>query len=164
MAGVRGFSDANLQMNDGVPVWKQITDSSLTTAADYVNPWYINYLGGNWTGATQCMLTGTNSWQENHAAWNDGTNDHWAVGNSPYSIGFYKQQDIPIQWALADNFVVGDMYQVCYPKNLFQVQRLIRITGRCCRRNKSQQSHLALRQHQRPRRSSDPQRGRQPLH
>lgn len=114
MAGVRGFSDANLQMNDGVPVWKQVTDSSLTTAADYVNPWYINYLGGNWTEATQCMLTGTNSWQQNHAAWNDGTNDHWAVGNSPYSIGFYKQQDIPIQWALADNFVVGDMYQVRY--------------------------------------------------
>ncbi|EHK44937.1 putative phospholipase C [Trichoderma atroviride IMI 206040] len=111
MAGVRGFSDANLQMNDGVPVWKQITDSSLTTAADYVSPWYINYLGGNWTEATQCMLTGTNSWYENHAAWNDGTNDHWAVDNSPYSIGFYKQQDIPIQWALADNFVVGDMYQ-----------------------------------------------------
>lgn len=102
-------------MNDGVPVWKQVTDSSLTTAADYVNPWYINYLGGNWPEATQCMLTGTNSWQENHAAWNDGTNDHWAVGNSPYSIGFYKQQDIPIQWALADNFVVGDMYQVRYP-------------------------------------------------
>ncbi|KAL9476434.1 hypothetical protein ACSS6W_006275 [Trichoderma asperelloides] len=111
MAGVRGFGDANLQMNDGVPVWKQITDSSLTTAANYVNPWYINYLGGNWTGATQCMLSGTNSWYENHAAWNDGTNDHWAVDNSPYSIGFYKQQDIPIQWALADNFVVGDMYQ-----------------------------------------------------
>lgn len=118
MAGVRGFSDANLQMNDGVPVWKQITDSSLTTAADYVNPWYINYLGGNWTEATQCMLTGTNSWYENHAAWNDGTNDHWAVDNSPYSIGFYQQQDIPIQWALADNFVVGDMYQVRYTISL----------------------------------------------
>lgn len=159
MAGVRGFGDANLQMNDGVPVWKQITDSSLTTAANYVNPWYINYLGGNWTGATQCMLSGTNSWYENHAAWNDGTNDHWAVDNSPYSIGFYKQQDIPIQWALADNFVVGDMYQVRYTMALCVPNKsgLIRNTGGCCCRHKPQQSDMAFRQYQRSWRSSDAQ-------
>ncbi|UKZ57531.1 hypothetical protein TrVGV298_011389 [Trichoderma virens] len=111
MSGVRGFGDANLQMNDGVPVWKQLTNSHLTTKTDYVTPFYINYLGGNWSEATQCMVSGSNSWQENHAAWNNGSNDHWAVGNSPYSIGFYKRQDIPIQFSLADNFVVGDMYQ-----------------------------------------------------
>ncbi|KAL6825781.1 putative phospholipase C [Trichoderma sp. SZMC 28015] len=111
MAGVRGFGDANLQLNDGVPVWKQLTNSQLTNETDYVTPFYINYLGGNWTESTQCMVSGSNSWQENHAAWNGGTNDHWAVGNSPYSIGFYKRQDIPIQFALAENFVVGDMYQ-----------------------------------------------------
>ncbi|UKZ83241.1 hypothetical protein TrVFT333_011047 [Trichoderma virens FT-333] len=109
MSGVRGFGDANLQMNDGVPVWKQLTNSHLTTKTDYVTPFYINYLGGNWSEATQCMVSGSNSWQENHAAWNNGSNDHWAVGNSPYSIGFYKRQDIPIQFSLADNFVVGDI-------------------------------------------------------
>ncbi|EGR50269.1 phospholipase C [Trichoderma reesei QM6a] len=111
MAGVRGFADANLQMNDGVPVWKQVTNSQLTNETDYVTPFYINYLGGNWTEATQCMVSGSNSWQENHAAWNSGRNDRWAVDNSPYSIGFYKRQDIPIQFALADSFVVADMYQ-----------------------------------------------------
>ncbi|RFU81928.1 non-hemolytic phospholipase c precursor [Trichoderma arundinaceum] len=109
MAGVRGFGDANLQMNDGVPVWNQVTDSQLTTDADYVKPWYINYLGGNWSEATQCMWSGSNSWQENHAAWNNGRNDRWAVDNSPFSIGFYKRRDIPIQFTLADQFVVGDI-------------------------------------------------------
>ncbi|UNI22444.1 Phospholipase C [Purpureocillium takamizusanense] len=108
MAGVRGFNDANLQSNNGRPVWQQVSPSN---EADYVTPWYINYLGGNWSEATQCMLSGSNSWYNNHAAWNHGSNDHWAKDNSPYSIGFYKRQDIPTQWALAENWVIGDMYQ-----------------------------------------------------
>ncbi|GJN81972.1 hypothetical protein PLIIFM63780_005508 [Purpureocillium lilacinum] len=108
MAGVRGFNDANLQTNNGVPVWKQ---KSPSRDADYVTPWYINYLGGDWNGATQCMLAGSNGWYNNHAAWNHGTNDCWATDNTPYSIGFYKRQDIPTQWALAEGWVIGDMYQ-----------------------------------------------------
>ncbi|KAJ6442212.1 non-hemolytic phospholipase C precursor [Purpureocillium lavendulum] len=108
MAGVRGFNDANLQTNNGVPVWKQLSPSK---EAQYISPWYINYLGGTWPEATQCMLSGSNSWYNNHAAWNHGTNDHWAVNNTPYSIGFYKRQDLPTQWSLAENWVIGDMYQ-----------------------------------------------------
>ncbi|GJN83034.1 hypothetical protein PLIIFM63780_006580 [Purpureocillium lilacinum] len=111
MAGVRGFKDANLQMNGNVPVWKQKTSPALTTETDYVNPWYLNYLGGSWPEATQCMSAGSNGWYENHAAWNFGSNDHWAMNNTPWSIGFYKKQDIPTQWALAENWVIGDMYQ-----------------------------------------------------
>ncbi|KAJ6445259.1 non-hemolytic phospholipase C precursor [Purpureocillium lavendulum] len=111
MAGVRGFMDANLQMNGNVPVWKQKTTPALTTETDYVNPWYLNYLGGNWPEATQCMVAGGNGWFENHAAWNFGSNDHWAMNNTPWSIGFYKKDDLPTQWALAEGWVVGDMYQ-----------------------------------------------------
>ncbi|KID60499.1 Non-hemolytic phospholipase C [Metarhizium brunneum] len=111
MAGVRGFSDANLQTNNGVPVWKQLTTRQQTTKTDHVTPWYLNYLGGNWSEATQCMTAGSNGWFENHAAWNFGSNDHWAMNNTPWSIGFYKKQDLPTQWALAENWVIGDMYQ-----------------------------------------------------
>ncbi|KAK9438411.1 Phosphoesterase [Metarhizium brunneum] len=111
MAGVRGFNDANLQTNNGVPVWKQKTSPKLTNSTDYVMPWYLNYLGGNWSEATQCMIAGSNGWYQNHAAWNGGTNDHWALNNTPYSIGYYKRDDLPTQWALAENWVVGDMYQ-----------------------------------------------------
>ncbi|KND91864.1 Non-hemolytic phospholipase C [Tolypocladium ophioglossoides CBS 100239] len=111
MAGVRGFKDANLQMNGNLPVWKQLTTPDLTTDSQYVAPWYLNYLGGNWSEATQCMSAGSNGWYQNHAAWNFGTNDHWAMNNTPWSIGFYKKEDVPTQWALADGWVVGDMYQ-----------------------------------------------------
>lgn len=112
MAGVRGFNDANIQTNNGVPVWKQLTTAVLTNETAYVTPWYLNYLGGNWSEATQCMIAGSNGWHQNHAAWNHGTNDHWAMNNTPWSIGFYKRNDLPTQWALVDNWIVADMYQV----------------------------------------------------
>lgn len=55
MAGVRGFSDPNVQLNDGVPVWQQEVNSELTTDASYLLPWYLNYQGGSFLNATQCM-------------------------------------------------------------------------------------------------------------
>lgn len=112
MAGVRGFADPNVQLNNGVPVWKQLTTPAMTTETPYIQPWYLNYLGGSWVNATQCMTAGSNGWQANHAAWNHGTNDHWAMNNSVYSIGFYKRSDIPVHFDLAESYVVGDMYQV----------------------------------------------------
>ncbi|PHH74029.1 hypothetical protein CDD80_3412 [Ophiocordyceps camponoti-rufipedis] len=111
MAGVRGFKDANLQLNNGVTVWKQLTSPKLTNDSGFVSPWYLNYLAGDWPAATQCMLAGSNGWFENHAAWNQGANNRWAVDNTPWSIGFYKRCDVPVQWALADGWIVADMYQ-----------------------------------------------------
>lgn len=62
MAGVRGFSDPNVQMNGNVSVWQQLLSPALTTEAEYLNPFYLNYLGGNWSQATQCMVAGSNGW------------------------------------------------------------------------------------------------------
>ena len=63
MAGIRGFSDPNVQINPGdLPVWYQPVNSSITNATDYLLPWYLNYLGGNWSAATQCMVAGDNGW------------------------------------------------------------------------------------------------------
>lgn len=114
MAGIRGFADPNLQYNGKVPVWQQVTDD-LTNVTERMSPWYINYLGGDWPEASQCMTAGDNGWSSNHLAFNGGTNDHWAVNNTPYSIGYYKREDIPIHFSLAEEWVVGDMYQVINP-------------------------------------------------
>lgn len=63
MAGIRGFSDPNVQVNpNGRSVWYQDVDSSLSNTTDYLLPWYLNYLGGNWTEATQCLVAGDNGW------------------------------------------------------------------------------------------------------
>jgi phospholipase C len=107
MAGVRGFSDPNVQTDsNGVPVWKQPVNDTT-----YLTPFYLNYLGGDWLNATQCMAAGSNSWQENQLALNHGLNNHWAVNNTPWSWGHFKRQDIPVQFAIADGWTVGDMYQ-----------------------------------------------------
>lgn len=149
MAGVRGFGDANLQTNNGVPVWKQLTTRQQTTKTDHVTPWYLNYLGGNWSEATQCMTAGSNGWFENHAAWNFGLNDHWAMNNTPWSIGFYKKQDLPTQWALAENWVIGDMYQVDTSARLFAC-RILTMIGICRCFHQPKSCQLGFRLHQCP--------------
>ncbi|KAG4438159.1 hypothetical protein IFR05_006370 [Cadophora sp. M221] len=111
MAGVRGFSDPNVQVNSGKPVWEQAVSPALTTSASYLLPWYLNYQGGNFLEATQCMVAGDNGWDSNHAALNGGMNDHWATDNTPWSWGHYRRSDIPVQFSIADGWTVGDMYQ-----------------------------------------------------
>lgn len=112
MAGVRGFSDPNVQVNDGKPVWQQEVNPTLVSNTSYLLPWYLNYLGGTFPEATQCMVAGSNGWQENHAALNGGLNNHWVTNNTASSWGHYQRGDIPVQFSIADGWTVGDMYQV----------------------------------------------------
>ncbi|KAI8801781.1 phosphoesterase family-domain-containing protein [Cladochytrium replicatum] len=112
LAGVRGFSDPNVQINpDGLSVWQQLVNAQLTTNASYLLPFYLNYQGGSFLNATQCMNAGSNGWDANHAALNGGLNNRWATDNTPWSWGYYRRSDIPLQFAVADGWTVGDMYQ-----------------------------------------------------
>lgn len=86
-------------------------NGTLSNATDYLLPWYLNYLGGDWPEATQCMDAGSNGWQENHDALNGGLNDMWALGNTPWSWGHYKKDDLPTHFAIAEGWTVGEMYQ-----------------------------------------------------
>lgn len=57
MAGVRGFNDPNVQVNNGTPVWYQKVNCTLSNATTTLLPFYLNYLGGTWEQATQCALS-----------------------------------------------------------------------------------------------------------
>ena len=85
----------------------------MSNATDFLLPFHLNYLGGNWTDATQCMEAGDNGWQDNHGALNGDLNNKWAVNNTPWSWGYYKREDLPVHFAIAESWTVGDMYQVC---------------------------------------------------
>lgn len=111
MAGVRGFADPNVQMNGNRSVWFQDVNSTFSNATDYLLPWHLNYAGGDWLEATRCMVAGDNGWQDNHAALNGDLNNHWVLGNTPWSWGYYKRSDLPVHYAIADGWTVGDMYQ-----------------------------------------------------
>ena len=110
MAGVRGFSDPNVQVNDGKPIWEQEYEPKSGTTG-YLMPWHLNYLGGEWNQATQCMISGSNSWDENHEALNGGKNDQWPAKNKPQSWGYYEEKDVPVHFAIANGWTIGDMYQ-----------------------------------------------------
>ncbi|KAJ5625030.1 hypothetical protein N7510_001339 [Penicillium lagena] len=112
MAGVRGFQDPNVQVNaDGTSVWYQYVDSSMSSNATFLLPFYLGYKGGSWSDAIQCMAAGDNGYQANQAALNHELNNMWARNNTPWSWGHLRRQDIPVQFALAEGWTSGDMYQ-----------------------------------------------------
>ncbi|KAG5929223.1 hypothetical protein E4U53_002493 [Claviceps sorghi] len=108
MAGVRGFGDANLQINsDGRSTFEQPIQPK--NGVDILKPWHINYLGGEWTSATQCMGAGDNGWKAMHSAFSGGLGNNWTQADGPYSLGYYKRQDIPTHFDIAEAWTVADM-------------------------------------------------------
>ncbi|QSS54106.1 non-hemolytic phospholipase C precursor, Hc yeast-phase induced, conidia-enriched transcript [Histoplasma capsulatum var. duboisii H88] len=86
-------------------------DSSMSNVTETLLPWYLGYLGGNWSQAIQCMSAGSNGYRENHASINGGLNNGWARNNTPWSWGYLNRHDLPVQFAIAEGWTVGDMYQ-----------------------------------------------------
>jgi phospholipase C len=71
------------------------------------------------------MVAGDNGWTDNHAALNYDQNNQWAIKNTPWSWGYFKRSDIPVHFAIAEGWTVGDMYQVLIP--LFHCRALVDI-------------------------------------
>ncbi|KAJ3786020.1 phosphoesterase family-domain-containing protein [Lentinula aff. detonsa] len=112
MTGVRGFKDPNVQVNsDGRSVFFQKVNPFLSNDTDFLLPWYVAAEGGEFINGTQCMTAGSNGWAENHAALASGQNDLWVEANMPQSWGHFRRSDIPVHFAIAEGWTVGDMYQ-----------------------------------------------------
>ncbi|PLB33161.1 nonhemolytic phospholipases C family protein [Aspergillus candidus] len=136
MAGVRGFNDPNVQINDdGKPVWYQKVNPILSKGAEHLLPWHLGYKDTEyWTDAIQCLIAGSNFYYGNQGAVNHGKNDLWAKTQTPWSWGYYKRQDLPVQYALAEGWTTGDMYQESYitstsPNRVSLVSGSINIPG-----------------------------------
>ncbi|KAK2747995.1 hypothetical protein FQN57_001586 [Myotisia sp. PD_48] len=111
MAGTRNFKDPNVQINpNGKSVFYQNVNPPVKGASTLL-PYYLGHAGRNWSEAIQCTLGGSNAYQENQGAYNKGLVDEWVKYCSPRSWGYYKRQDLPIHFALAEGWTVGDMYQ-----------------------------------------------------
>ncbi|KAL2206868.1 non-hemolytic phospholipase c [Sarocladium strictum] len=109
MAGVRGFADPNVQINpDGRSVWYQNV-TGLTDKADWMLPYWFNYKGGEeaWN-KSQCLCAGANNWIPTQQALNGGLNNKWAQIDKPQSWGYFKREDLPYHFALADAYTLGD--------------------------------------------------------
>ncbi|GJN69914.1 non-hemolytic phospholipase C precursor [Purpureocillium lilacinum] len=109
MAGVRGFGDPNVQVNnDGRTVFEQPIPEA-KNGVDILKPWHINYLGGEWKQATQCMAAGDNGWGAMHSAYNSGLGNNWVRADGAWSLGYFKREDVPTQWDIAEGWTLADM-------------------------------------------------------
>ena len=114
MAGVRGFKDPNVVVSNftGKNAFYQPIDSTVTpkppTGVSSLLPWHITDNYSN--AASQCMLAGSNGFKANQGAYHKGNIDRWALNNTAYSTGYYKRSDIPLHFALAEEWTVSDAY------------------------------------------------------
>jgi phospholipase C len=104
MPGVRGYADPTaIKLPDGNPVFCQPDPSH---AQGYLSPFYYD------PSSTSAQATpGTDhSWPTQHQAWDNGKMDQWVAAKGPYTMGYFKQQDIQFHWALAESFTICDNY------------------------------------------------------
>ncbi len=122
LPGVRGFAD---------PFPVPVMDRAGTFAGKTV---FVQPLGGgarvpgrpNWGGQRTAIapfhlntqqdfavmrVSGTpHSWPDAQAAWDHGRMNNWPAAKQAHSLGYYKQADIPFQFALAQAFTLCDHY------------------------------------------------------
>jgi phospholipase C len=101
MKGVRGFGDRHtVPLPGGRTVWNQFN------GARVLPPFHLD------TEATNAMkVPGTpHSFADAQAAWNQGSFGLWPKFKTDYSMGYFKRDDIPFQFALAEAFTICDAY------------------------------------------------------
>lgn len=100
MRGVRGFNDPRAKtLPNQNKVWLQNDEKGNTYAPFHVD---INKTKITWQGGLP------HSWSDQVAARNKGKYDRWVPVKSLMTLGYYKREDIPFYYAMADAFTVCD--------------------------------------------------------
>ena len=111
MAGVRGFGDTDaMRLSHGKSVFHQPDELS---PDGYLLPFHLDTKKTN----AQKIPSTSHAWATQHAAWNNGKMDNWLRAHrktdgvkGPYCMGYFKRDDIPFQFALAEAFTICDAY------------------------------------------------------
>lgn len=82
------------------------------------------------------------AWDSNHGALNADRNNKWALANTPWSWGYFKRADLPVHFAIAEGWTVGDMYQVRYTTIIQKKSMLIQLPGVCNRLDEPKSCHM----------------------
>jgi phospholipase C len=101
LRGVRGFGDRHtVPLAGGRTVWQQFN------GARQLPPFHLD------TEKTNALkVPGTpHSFSDAQAAWNQGKFGLWPKFKNDYSMGYFKREDIPFQFALAEAFTICDAY------------------------------------------------------
>ncbi len=101
LRGVRGFADRHpVPLESGKLVWQQ-SDGEREIA-----PFHLDT---KTTSALRVPDT-PHTFSDAQAAWNQGKFGLWPKFKTPISMGHYRREDIPFQFALAEAFTLCDAY------------------------------------------------------
>ena len=101
LRGVRGFGDRHpIPLPDGKTVWHQ---------SDGTKPIPPFRLDTRTTSALRISST-PHTFPNAQGAWNQGKLDLWPKFKTPLSMGHYRREDIPFQFALAEAFTLCDAH------------------------------------------------------
>ena len=102
MRGVRGFGDPHpVPLPGGRTVWEQRDGDGRT-----ILPFHLD------TRTTGAMKVADlpHSWEDATGAAHQGRWDAWIPFKTPMTMGHYRREDIPFQFALAEAFTICDAY------------------------------------------------------
>ena len=113
LRGVRGFADrlpipvpGAADATKPAPVWYQ-RDRTAPGGARTVSPFHL----ATRTNFDLMRMEGTpHSWPDAQRGWDEGRMAHWPEAKSQRAMGYYRREDIPFQFALAEAFTVCDAY------------------------------------------------------
>jgi phospholipase C len=107
MAGVRGFGDRfPIPLPEGRTVWTQANGSG-PGRPPRIAPFHLNT---QQTFAHMRVEGTPHNWPDAQGAWDEGRISAWPKAKGEHAMGYYRAQDIPFQFALADAFTVCDAY------------------------------------------------------
>lgn len=129
LSGVRGFADpAAMTLANGKSVFYQ---PDMENPDGYLLPFHLDSQSTN----AQKLPSTSHAWNVQHAAWNGGRMDGWLSAhrkvdgeNAPYVMGYFRREDIPFHYALAEAFTICDSYH-CSVMGPTGPNRLYAMTG-----------------------------------
>ena len=119
LRGVRGFGDRiTIPLAGGKSVWEQ------SNGRRTVLPYHLDGRRGN----AQCALDLPHSWNDAQAAWFGGRMRAWPTFKTDAAMAYYREAELPVQFALAQAFTVCDAYH-CSLQGGTNPNRLFLFTG-----------------------------------
>jgi phospholipase C len=112
MNGVRGFGDRfpiPVPDSPGVrhkTVWTQVNDTT-KGGPPLVSPFPLDTVS---TFAHMRVESTPHSWSNAQEAWDEGRMDRWPIAKTERAMGYYRREDIPFQFAMANAFTLCDAY------------------------------------------------------
>lgn len=102
LKGVRGFGDRfTIPLSDGRQVWQQYDKDK-----NKILPYHLDSRLGN----AQRVSGTPHSWRDGQDAWDCGRMGNWVKHKRTQSMGYFKEQEVEYQFALANAFTICDAY------------------------------------------------------